>query len=183
MKKQLNFITGNNSKFMEARLILGKRAEPVQKDIEIIEPKTSKQEEVVLEKARQAFQQLKAPVLVDDTGIYFEAYKDFPGTATKLVFQAIGFNGIARLLRGSKRGAYFRTLLCYKDSKTTKIFEGVWRGRITSKLSKRFNPEWEYNSIFIPEGFSKPLSEIPLEVRAKLSHRKKAFDKLVRFWK
>ena len=183
MMRKLNFITGNKSKFMEAKLILGNRAKLILKDIQIVEPRSTKQEEVVLEKARQAFQQLKAPVLVDDTGIYFEAYKDFPGTATKLVFQAIGFKGIARLLHGSKRGAYFKTLLCYKDSTTTKIFEGVWRGRITNKLSRKFNPDWEYNSIFIPEDFSTPLAEIPLEVRAKISHRKKALDKLVRFLK
>ena len=181
MKAKIHFITGNASKFEEARLIIGTRL--VQRALSLVEPKTNDQREVVLEKARQAYNALKAPVMVDDTGIYFEAYKGFPGAATKLVFQGIGFKGIFKLLNGEKRGAHFKTLICYKDSKTTEVFEGVWHGRIITRPSRSHNPEWEYNSIFIPEGFTRPLSEIPLEVRARHSHRRKALDKFVRWLK
>ena len=182
MKKTIYFITGNKSKFNEAELLLrGLDISLVQKDLNLVEPKTLSQEEVVLEKARQAFQKLKKPVLVDDTGIYFEAYNDFPGTFTKTLFQSIGFEGVEKLLEGADRNAFFKTLVCYKDSSATKVFSGVWKGRIVDKISRMFNPDWEYNSIFIPENCKKPLSEIPLDERARKSHRKKAFDSLKKY--
>jgi len=182
-KSTVYFVTSNKSKFQEAKKILDNPVKLVRKDLNLTEPKTLSQEDVFLEKARQAYSKLKKPVLVDDTGIYFEAYNDFPGTYTKALFKSLGFKGVERLLEGRNRKAYFKTLLCYKDKQTTTIFSGVWKGRIVKDVSKMFNPDWQYNSIFIPEGFKKPLSEIPLETRAKQSHRLKALQKFERFIK
>ncbi len=183
MKKTIYFITGNQAKLAEARTIFnGNGVNLKSKKIKLKEPRSFDQEEVVLEKARQAFCKLKKPVIVDDTGIYFDAYPNFPGTYTKTFFKTIGFRGIKNLLKGEKRGAYFETLICYKDSKVTKVFSGRWRGRIVSQVSRFFNPDWQYNSIFIPEGFNKPLVEVTMEERAKHSHRRKAFDEMKKYF-
>ena len=180
--KKIYFISGNKSKFEEAALLLkDSNIELLQEDIKLIEPKTLNQEEVVLSKAEQAFAAIKKPLIVDDTGIYFEQFKEFPGTYTKTLFQAIGFKGVENLLKGAKRTAHFKTLVCYKDNKKTMVFEGRWNGTIVKEISKMFNPDWEYNSIFVPDNFTEPLSEISLEERAKHSHRKKAFDKLKKY--
>lgn len=182
MNRRIYFITGNKSKFEEAKLLLKNlNINMVQKDLKLDEIKTLDQEKVLLEKAKQAFKKLNKPVLVDDTAIYFENYENFPGTYTKSLFKSIGFEGVERLLKNVDRKAYFRTLVCYKDSKTTKIFSGTWNGKIVAQISKMFNPDWQYNSVFIPNGFKKPLSEINLEERAKQSHRKKAFDSLIKY--
>lgn len=180
MNKKIYFVTGNKSKFKEAKLLL-KNINLVQKDLKLNEIKTLDQEKVLLEKAKQAFKKLNKPVLVDDTAIYFENYENFPGTYTKSLFKSLGFKGVERLLKNVDRKAHFKTLICYKDSKTTKIFSGVWKGKIVAQVSKMFNPDWQYNSVFIPDGFKKPLSEISLEARAKKSHRKKAFDNLKKY--
>jgi non-canonical purine NTP pyrophosphatase (RdgB/HAM1 family) len=177
--KNVYFVTGNKSKFEEAREILRKSdINLIQTKLNLKETQTLNQEEVLIEKARQAFEVLQKPVIVDDTGIYFEEYANFPGTYTKLLFEGIGFKGLLRLLKTKNKGAYFKTLICYKDDKTEKVVSGIWKGRITSKISKKFNPDWQYNSIFMPSGYKKTLSEIPIEERAKKSHRKKAFDNL-----
>jgi len=175
------FVTGNKSKFLEAKSIAKPAGvELIQKDIELIESNSQKQKEIVLEKARQAYKKIKKPVIVDDTALYFHAYKNFPGTLTKDLIQRIGQRGIKNLLNGLNKTAHFQTLVCYKDKKTWKIFSGTWKGKIIEKSSREVNPDWSYNSIFIPEGFSIPLSELPLEERAKHSHRKKALLKLLR---
>jgi XTP/dITP diphosphohydrolase len=176
------FVTGNKSKFSEAQAILKPSGVSlVQSDIKIIEPSMASQEEVVLEKARQAFENLKKPVIVDDTCIYFDAYKNFPGTLTKDLIDRIGFVGIKRLLNGLRKGVHFQTMVCYNDGKECKVFSGRWKGRIINIASKKVNPEWTYNSIFIPDGFNIPLSEIPMEERVKHSHRKKALLKMMRW--
>jgi len=180
--RKIYFITGNKSKFEEAsRILENLDIQLVQKNLSLKETRSLNQEEVVREKARQAFSRLKAPVLADDTGIYFEEYEIFPGTYTKFLFKAIGFEGVDRLLKGKNKDAFFKTLICYKDRKNEKVFSGIWKGRITENISKKFNPDWQYNSIFIPENSKKVLAEIRLEERAKKSHRKKAFDKLIKF--
>ncbi|MBU1849668.1 MAG: non-canonical purine NTP pyrophosphatase, partial [Nanoarchaeota archaeon] len=155
----------------------------LKKKIQLSEPKTLSQYEVVKSKALQAYEKLKKPVIVDDTGIYFEEYKDFPGTHTKYLFKTIGFKGLQKLLFKAKKNAYFKTLICYKDKSTTKIFSGVWKGIITTNISSSFNPDWQYNSIFIPEGFKKTLSEISVDERIKHSHRRKALQKLMSWLK
>ena len=73
--KELYLITGNKSKFEEAREILKDTdIELKQEKIDLIEIQSIEQEQVVIDKAEQAFQKLKKPVLVDDTGIFFEEY-------------------------------------------------------------------------------------------------------------
>lgn len=182
--EKIYFITENKSKFKEAKLILKSiNIKLVQKNLKLKETQTLDQKAVVIEKAKQAYSIIKKPVLVDDTGIYFEEYKNFPGTYTKVLFESIGFNGLKRLLKTKNKKAYFKTFICYKDNKTEKIFSGIWKGKITEGISKKFNSDWQYNSIFIPIDYKKVLSEIPLEERAKKSHRKKAFDKLIKFLK
>jgi len=128
---KIYYITGNNSKFLEAKEIM-KDSEVVleQKDLKIQEIKSLEQEKVLLGKAREAFKQLKKPLIIDDVGIYFEEYPKFPGTFTKFLFEAIGFEGIEKLLAGKNRNAYFRILLCYKDTKSEKVFEGILKGKI-----------------------------------------------------
>ena len=177
---KIYYITGNNSKFLEAKEIM-KDSEVVleQKDLKIQEIKSLEQEKVLLGKAREAFKQLKKPLIIDDVGIYFEEYPKFPGTFTKFLFEAIGFEGIEKLLAGKNRNAYFRILLCYKDTKSEKVFEGILKGKIIENTQDLKNKDWQYDNIFVPENFKVSLSEIFLEERAKFSHRKKAFDKLL----
>jgi len=185
-RQEVYFITGNKSKFEEASLILKEAVSSaginlVQKDLKVEEPQVLDPEKVVKAKAEAAFKQLGSPIMCDDTAIFFEAYPNFPGTLTKFVFQSLGFRGVEKILQGVKRGAYFQTLVCYKDSEQCLVFKGVWKGTITNNISSMFNPDWQYNSIFIPEGFNIPLAELSMEERAKHSHRKKALEQFAQF--
>jgi len=182
--KNIYYITGNESKFKEAREILKNTGiNLLKKDLEIDEIKSLDQEKVIKDKARKAFSKLKKPLIIDDVGIYFKIYNKFPGTFTRYLFEAIGFEGIEKLLMNVNRIAYFKILLCYKDKKTEMIFEGILNGKITENTKSFFNKDFQYDNIFIPENYNIPLSEIPLEERAKFSHRKKAFDKLIKWLK
>ena len=184
MKKTIYFITGNKSKFREAKSILnGSGIVLIKKNLKLHEMKTTDQRKLVLEKANEAFRKIKKPLIVDDTGIYFDVYNNFPGTYTKFIFDTVGLEGIERLVDGTSRKAFFKTLICYKDKKRTKIFKGIWGGKITKNINRPFNQDWQYNNIFVPEGFTKHLSEISLTQRMKHSHRRKALDSFIKFWR
>jgi XTP/dITP diphosphohydrolase len=182
MSMNIYFVTSNKSKFLEAESIFKpSEIKLVQANLELDEPNIINQKEVILEKARKAFDKIKKPVIVDDTAIYFVAYNNFPGTLTKDLIKHVGYDGIIMLLNGLEKDAYFQTMVCYKDKKICKVFSGKWKGKIINEVSKKVNPDWSYNSIFLPQGFSMPLSEIAMEERVKHSHRKKALLKLLNY--
>jgi len=62
------------------------------------------------------------------------------------------------------------------------LFKGVCRGKIAERVSEIFDPNFEFNSIFIPEGETRTLSEIPIEERKKYSHRANALRKFLNWY-
>jgi XTP/dITP diphosphohydrolase len=181
--RTIYFITGNESKFREARLVLDdlKNVRLRMKKIDIPEIQSIDQGFVVTDKAEKAYELLRRPLIVDDSGIYFQAYHNFPGVYSKHLFETLDFKGLERLLKGVTRKAYFKSLICYKDSKTTEVFEGIWSGSIAPNASNVFNKDWPYDSIFIPIDEDIPVSEMPLEEKAKISHRRRALDKFKKY--
>lgn len=184
LMESIYIVTGNQSKLAEFKAILEPLGFRVKShSVEVEEPKTLDQEKVAISTAIQAYKVVNQPVITDDTGIFFRNYTNFPGTYTKFLFQAIGFEGIRRLMRVKNKDAYFQTTLCLYDGKETKTFQGWLEGKVTLKQSKKFNQDWSYDSIFIPKGSKKYFSEYTLEERKRISHRAKAIKKLIKFLK
>src|SRR3989344_4899555 len=109
--EKIFFATGNKHKVTEIGAILAEHGfEVVPKRLEIVEPDFDSLEEVARSKALQAFEQLKKPVIVEDTGVFFEGYNNFPGQIAKRVYLGIGFDGLLALVRATpNKRAYFRT--------------------------------------------------------------------------
>ncbi len=172
----LYFATGNRQKFEETAAILQKYGIVVEQfpmDLEEIDSNSAK--EIALHKAKQAFEKLKQPAIVEDSGTYFEAYKDFPGTMSKRIYNCIGFEGLLKLLKGKKRGVYFKSTICFMENPNQfRFFEGKWLGQATKKVFKPNAKRMAYEKIVIPKGYKKPLVEIPLNEKNKASHRAQA---------
>ena len=88
---KLFFVTENDYKFREAQLALQEFGiELVQARFSKTEDKDASLEEVAGSAAAYFAAKLQKPVVVDDTGIFFSAYKNFPGQHPKWLFRAIG---------------------------------------------------------------------------------------------
>ena len=72
MFSQIKFVTGNFNKARETGVILGVPLEQVEVD-GLIEIQTQNIEELVYHKCQQAYDSLKCPVLVEDSGLLFNA--------------------------------------------------------------------------------------------------------------
>jgi len=150
-----------------------------QKKIHLFEPDLKNQEAVAKEKARQAYQKVKKPVIAEDTGVYFEAYNNFPGMLAKRVYLGIGFSGLMALIKKAKnKKAYFLTIVCYYDGKKFKTFEGKLKGKLLDKTVSLEKDRLPYEKLFIPNGSKKALVDIPIEEKNKISHRAIATKKL-----
>lgn len=175
MKKVL-FATSNKFKVDEANFV-GKKfsIEFVQINQPYPEIRDENVEKVAEEGAKFVFRKIKKSVIVEDTGLYIESLNGFPGSYSKFVFEKIGNEGILKLLKGEKnRNATFVSSVGYFDGKIKKIFTGKVQGKILKEI--RGKEGFGYDPIFLPEGQEKTFAE-DYEVKKKISHRKKAFEK------
>lgn len=122
------------------------------------------------EKARYAWEALRRPLIVDDTGFYVTALNGFPGPYAAYVQDTIGNEGILKLVDGiEERSAYFETAIAFVRGGVTRIF----RGRIEGVLVQpRGSEGFGYDPIFEVGG--KTLAEIPLADKSQISHRARA---------
>lgn len=179
------FVTGNQGKFIEVSEIMkAKGIEVEQIKMDKPEIKSDSIREIAADAAEKLAQKLGKPIVCEDTGFFLEAFNNFPGAHPKFVYDAIGLEGIFKLLEGKGRKAYFMTAAAYcGPGKKAEIFEGILKGRVAEKISEeKALPGLPYDRIFVPENGEKPWSETP-EIKKKSNHRKEAFEKLADFLK
>jgi non-canonical purine NTP pyrophosphatase (RdgB/HAM1 family) len=132
---------------------------------------------VVEYKARQAFQILKKPVLVEDASLAFTAMGRLPGTFIKWFIEEIDYDGLLRLANSlPSQEAVGNICFALNDGETTHFFDGQMRGRIASEA--RGNGGFGFDSIFINEGYSQTRAEMNEKDYRATSYRAQAIEKL-----
>ncbi|RLF14251.1 MAG: non-canonical purine NTP pyrophosphatase, partial [Thermoprotei archaeon] len=132
---KLFFVTGNLNKLREVREIMGELApfvEVVGMDLRVKERQADSLEEVAAEAAREAYAKLQKPLFVEDSGVFIEALKGFPGPYSAYVYRTIGNRGILRLMEGVKdRRATFKSViaLCLNEGEPL-LFIGSVEGEV-----------------------------------------------------
>ena len=178
------FATSNKHKVEEASAILKEyniRIEHL--NIRYNEARAEIVEEVVKESVSKLSNDLNLELIIEDTGIFFKAYNNFPGPYPKKVFEKLGYDGIFNLLKDKNKEAYFKTIVGYcKPGKEPLLFEGVFEGIIANEVFDTDKNVMPYERIFIPNGYSVSLSNITREEKNKISHRAKAFRKFGEYY-
>ncbi|TCS84188.1 non-canonical purine NTP pyrophosphatase [Tepidibacillus fermentans] len=178
---KLIFVTTNPEKLAEAQLALAPFGHQVEgKSFPFIEPTEGTLEEIARYKLEQIKEDEEIPIFVDDSGIFFESYPQFPGILTKRIFQLIGYKGIDKLLSGESRKAYFRGVIAVKWKGKIDVFHGITSGRIISEIPYNLPKDlrFPFDPIFIPDGDTQVLGNMSLEQRVYYSYRRKALEKM-----
>lgn len=179
----LNVVTTNKDKYAEiANSLKINGIESKQLSLETIEIGETL-EDIAISKAKQAFEKIKEPVLVDDTGLFFNSYNNFPGVFAKRMYNSLGFEGLFKLLENRDRSAMFSTVVCYYDGNELKIFRGDMDGHIDTKVHPRDLEHLPYDSIFVTSDKNVPLCKLTIEERKDISHRAIAVDKFCQWFK
>ena len=172
---ELLFVTGNEKKLQEARQILSPHGiDIVGAPFSMVEVQLDSPQEVVLHKARKAFEHFQRRLIVDDTALFFDGYPSFPGSYTKAMVRTLGATGLNKLFEENQE-ARFVSYVCLFDGEAH-LFEGTWLGKLVK--GKLLEGHWPYNSMFVPQGKERVLAEIPWAERVKESHRFHALSKL-----
>ena len=125
--------------------------------IELDEIQTLDAAELVSHKARQAYIQLKRPVLVEDVTLSFNALSGLPGPFVKFFVGSgtqvdEGVERMCRMLDGFQdRSAVASCTFGYFDGTTLTIFNGALSGVIANHA--KGSAGFGFDKIFLPKGF------------------------------
>ena len=138
-------------------------------------------EETVVPSLEWLVSRFGRPVMIDDSGLFIDGLKGFPGVYSSYAFKTLGCEGILRLMEGlavDERGAQFECCIGFMaPAGEPFIAKGVSRGRISAEM--RGSGGFGYDPIFIHEGQERTYAELNVAEKNMVSHRGRAVDKFV----
>ncbi|MBE6527454.1 MAG: RdgB/HAM1 family non-canonical purine NTP pyrophosphatase [Thermoplasmata archaeon] len=167
---RLNVVTHNPGKVKEYNLALsGYGLEMVHVNREYDEVQTAYLEEVVDKGIKQLAKEGLTDFLVDDSGLFINHFKGFPGVYSAYGQKTLGNKGILKLMEGVEdRGAVFKCCIGARIGDQTIIVTGQCPGEIL--LEERGTEGFGYDPIFSPDGVHS-FAEIPTDEKNIISHR------------
>ncbi len=189
MKKELVFITSNKHKVKEIRALANSESKDITiahldydyPEFQLDEIETVAEESVNYIRMYSEIKEEK-PFFIEDSGLTIPALNGFPGPFSAFVFNKIGNFGILKLMadkNGEERRATFKTVVAFCESKekAPMLFVGTSEGRIAK--AARGEGGFGYDPIFELEGANKTFAEMSTEEKNVVSHRGRAFRKLL----
>jgi len=160
----MKFITSNKNKLLEARDLLNIELEQISSPLQEIQSTDTVQ--VIKFKIKDI--KYKEPVIAEDTGLFLGKDKEIGA-----LIKWIPSKRIVKAYLGERAIA-----VCTIGLKMNKEIH-YFNGRIDGKIVKpRGKNGFGWDPIFQPKGYRKTFAEMSMREKSKISHRKKAFDKL-----
>lgn len=137
-------------------------------------------------KATDAAKALKHWVLADDSGLVVPALNGRPGVysaryagkdATDADNRKLLLLEMQHLLDDDRQAYYECWIVLASPEGVKKSVRGTCEGRILS--AEKGSGGFGYDSLFVKHEYSKTFSELEESVKNRISHRRKAFDKII----
>ena len=188
---ELVFATNNKHKLEELQAIIGNEIKLLSlKDISCTEEIPEEQptlEGNARQKSTYVFEKYGYPCFADDTGLEIEALNGEPGVYSaryageEKSAEANMNKVLSKLAEKNNRKARFRTVISLVIDGVENQFEGVVEGKIL--INKKGDSGFGYDPIFQPDGFETTFAEMNLSDKNKISHRGRAVEKLVKYFR
>jgi XTP/dITP diphosphohydrolase len=181
-RDNLVLVTQNKHKLKELRPLFKKyHVEFDTTSIKKHEIRSESVEEIARAAAKVAYDNLRQPVVVDDTGFFVDSLNGFPGSYAAIVIKSIGYEGILRLMNDKvERTSSFKTAVGFCDGDRLEVFSGTMLGTVAREPSGEGG--FGYDPIFVPDGFTKTYAELTLQEKVSISHRTKAFEEFLQWY-
>ena len=187
MQKKLHYVTGNSGKFHQLKDILSPSINIQQTNLDIIEPQADSIAQIAISKAKQAFDILKEPLVVEDSGLYIEALHGLPGPYIKYMNDNLSLEQILDILHGKEnRNCKWVSCLAYadKNGKIITFEDDSEQGTIAEEIypecsSKKARSQfWR---IYISGNTSKPLAALTADEYNENMAKKRDKSPVMRF--
>ncbi len=179
--RRLSMVTANPGKVREFRASL--RGLPV--DLHQVrrpyhEIQAETLEEVASFGVQEVAGEIKGDFFVEDSGLFVESMRGFPGVYSAFAMRTIGVEGVLRLLRGADdRRATFASVIGVSFAGETHLFRGECPGTITR--TAQGHSGFGFDPIFLARGAKVTFAEMAVEEKLRFSHRGKASAKFRQF--
>ena len=137
------------------------------------------------QKSEYLYRLINKNVFSEDSGLEIEALNNEPGVKTARYAgdqkdRQANMDLVLKKMKGvTDRRARFRAVLSLIIEGNEHQFEGIVNGTIGHE--KKGEKGFGYDPIFIPDGFHYSFAQLPTEVKYGMSHRKRAFEKMLQF--
>lgn len=147
------FITGNYDKVKHLADLLGFELEHVALSLDEIQ--SLDPAEVITHKAKQAYELVHQPVLVDDVSMWLDTLNGLPGPMIKLfVVAENGLENLCRMADGlPSRRATAQAYFGLYDGKTMTVLHGEIRGEIAAHPRGDGGFAYGWDKVFCPDGY------------------------------
>lgn len=195
--RSLLFITGNKYKVEELQDNIKSSKINIQvQDLNIPEIQDNDELNIVIDKCRSAFKMLNKlsennstadnatinehkAVLVEDTCLHFKALEGMPGPYIKSFVQAIGPEGLHKMLTGFEDKSAQATCVYALMDDLSKVI--LCRGTVRGKIISPRGASWGWDPVFEEERSGMTFGEMGPELKAKFSHRSNAITVLRKY--
>ena len=146
-------------------------------DLDLPEPQALDPAVVAGQKVLAAWEQLRRPVVVEDSGLEIAAWGGFPGALVKWLEKSAGLDAIVRMLDPfPDRSAQAVCAIACFDGESLRAARGVAGGSIAPEPRGRNGFGWD--SIFVPDGAVRTFAEMAPAEKDAVSHRGRAWREL-----
>ena len=173
--RRLTFVTGNKGKAAELAALAAPYGIQVVQDARgYPEIQASSLAEVTEAGADHLLRSgLEPPFLLEDSGLFVDALRGFPGVYSRYALDTLGLAGLLRLLGGQgSRAARFESDLLLVGPGARHLFHGTCAGTIAREA--RGEGGFGFDPVFIPAGETRTFAQMPMADKALLSHRGQA---------
>ena len=175
----IKIITSNPGKVKEfAKMLSELDIEAEHCKVSYDEVQTSELEEVVKKGIEELRKKGLKDFIIDDSGLFVNALKGFPGVYSAYAQKTLGNNGLLKQMENvDERNAEFKCCIgCDLNGKTI-IVTGTCSGKILFK--EQGTEGFGFDPIFSHDG-KRSFAEIPIEEKNKISHRGNALKLLIK---
>lgn len=185
--KTIYFATGNKGKFEDLLDQCVSRDLPFaleQLVCDVDEIQSDDQVEIAMRKARAAWEQERKPLLVDDAGMFFEQYHNFPGTFSKYIYRSLKLEGLQKLFAPGDK-AYFAVVFAFADEQgEVTPFQAKLSGSLIYAQPEEIDPALPFTAMFVPEGATKSYQQLARDgEKGPFAVRAHALDKFLVWFK
>jgi non-canonical purine NTP pyrophosphatase (RdgB/HAM1 family) len=168
--------TGNPNKLKEILAIAPDNLQITSQSIDLDEIQTLDLQAIVSHKLKQAYKEIKRPVIVEDVSAELESLGGLPGPFVKFFVQKMGSGALYDLsLAGKSTAVNIRCLAGYFDGSTMLFGEGVVHATV---VTPRGENGFGFDASVVPNGETCTVAEMSAEEKNQISHRAQAMRSL-----
>lgn len=174
--KTITLVTGNKSKLAEWQRLMPAEFELKTADVDLPEIQSLDLEEIIRDKVRRAYEQLKSPVIVEDVSAGLDNLGGLPGPFIKFFEKRLGMDALFQLASAAGDPATVYCSVAYYDGEKLLTATGEVHGSV---VPTRGEHGFGFDKNFVPAGQPRTYGEMSPAEKDSLSHRAQAVRALL----